>query len=207
MLQGSKNFAEKSNGVYLTRMFGRCRTEGFLVDFRKVRQILESYLKTYFRNFPAAFAYEFVSRLKTPLYEPFLWRKIAVLAEIAFEGRQTAPGIVCHFFERKFIAIVLFHKFHDVDLPWIYEIEKRCVEVNVGIQNGIYALGHFEFQDFVGRRGVGVEVWNHRLEETADVYAVRRKDVEAGFVALRIRRYIAAVQSMIELSQKLPREF
>ena len=78
-----------------------------------------------------------MSCFQTASDNPFLRRQIAVLVEIALEGRQAPTGVKRYLSHQHFIHVILFHEINDVDFPGVCKIKQRRIEIYVGVEDGV----------------------------------------------------------------------
>lgn len=86
--------------------------------------VFESDFGVYVHDFFAAVLHQVVGGFEPFLYEPFLRGQFADLFEIAFEGGKAAAGVVGKFFHGEVVGIIFVHKFEQIYLPRLGEVEK-----------------------------------------------------------------------------------
>lgn len=149
---------------------------------------------------------ELVGGFQTAPDEPFARRKVAYLGEVALERSQAAPRIACNLVHREIVHVVLVQVIEYVYLPRLYEVEQRCKEVLVGIEQDVQPFGHLQLQHFFRRLRPGVEIRHYRLEQAAYVGPSFRQQVQARLAALRLAGYVIGIELAVKLAKERPRE-
>ena len=169
-----------------------------LVCFREVRQVLKAYTVANVGHFLCSGQYECVRGFQPAAYHPFLWGQVADFTEIPFECGKASSGVIGHFLQREVVGVVLFHEVHDIYLPRVGKVEKRGIQVLVGIQEYVQSFCHLQLQQFVRRLDAGIEIRGHGLEQAYDVGTVGRQSVKADFVPPCILRQASLVQAVVK---------